>query len=194
MKSVFFNNQTIYLVTDLKYESESHFYSIKEFDISFFITLIIKNQIEKIYVYDQDANSLWNNFKSHFVIIEAGGGKVFNEKNEVLFIYRNNKWDLPKGKIEKNETIKNAAIRDVEEETGIENLKLINSLLTTYHIYKHKKKYVLKISYWFKMTSDFKGELLPQEEEGITKVEWLSNDKVKKALENTYENIKLLFI
>ncbi|MDY7396924.1 NUDIX domain-containing protein [Aureibaculum sp. 2210JD6-5] len=193
MKSVFFNNQPIYLVTDLKFESDKHFHHINEVDL---ISLLKKNEegfTDTIYLYNENADFLWQSFSNQFKIIEAAGGKVFSENNKILFIYRNDKWDLPKGKIEKGESAKEGAIREVEEETGIENLTIKEPLETTYHIYKHKEKYVLKISYWFKMTSDFKGKLLPQEEEGITKVEWFAESEIVKALENTYANIKLLF-
>lgn len=193
MKSVFFNNCPIYLVTDEKYKSESNFYPVKELDVLSIIKGIEAGLTERIYLYDNNPDSLWQCFCNHFIIIEAAGGKVFNHNNEVLFIYRNDKWDLPKGKIEKGESVEEAAIREVEEETRIKYLKIVKPLETTYHIYRHNEKYVLKISYWFKMTSDFKGKLLPQQEEGITKVKWLSGNEIKKALENTYENIRLLF-
>ncbi|WP_117885263.1 NUDIX hydrolase [Aureibaculum luteum] len=193
MKTVFFNNFPINLVTDVKYQTKSHFFHSNDIDVLSIIDKMEQGSMEAVFLYNDDFNSLWQYFTSAFKIIEAGGGKVFNDKNEILFIFRNDKWDLPKGKIEKGETIEETAIREVEEETGIEKLKISDQLQTTYHIYKHKKKYVLKVSYWFKMTSDFKGELFPQLEEGITKVVWLSDTEVEKALQNTYKNIKLLF-
>ena len=193
MKPVFFNNLPIYLVTDLKHESEINFFHIKDVNLNAIINKMEKNLIKQVYIYNKDMKRLWHYFSSQFKVIEAGGGKVFSDKDEILFIYRNDKWDLPKGKIEKGESVEDAAVREVKEETGIENLKIICPLETTYHIYKHNEKYVLKISYWFKMTSDFKGELLPQHDEGISKVEWLSKFEIEEALNNTYENIKLLF-
>lgn len=193
MKSVFFNNRPIYLVTDLKYQSERYFYHIRKVDMLSLIDEMEQESLEAVYLYDKDFDCLWQYFSDQFKIIKAGGGKVFNKKNEILFIYRNDKWDLPKGKIEKGESIEEAAIREVEEETGVEQLKIEKPLETTYHIYKYKKKYVLKISYWFKMRSEFIGELYPQEEEGITRVEWLANIEIENALKNTYKNIKLLF-
>ncbi|MET2985467.1 NUDIX hydrolase [Aureibaculum conchae] len=193
MKTVFFNNLPIHLVSDLKHEVEPYFYPIGEVDLLSIINKMEQGLIESVYLYDDDFKSLWQHFSNQFKIIEAAGGKVFNEKKETLFIFRNGKWDLPKGKIEKDESIEEAAIREVEEETGIKNLKIIKPLETTYHIYKYKKKYVLKTSYWFKMRTDFEGKLHPQQEEGITKVEWLTKPNVENALQNTYANIKLLF-
>ena len=194
MKVVFFNHSPIYLVTDLKYNSEKHFYHSKDADMLYFMKKMEQGFTDKIYIYNEDENLLWQHFSSQFKIIEAAGGKVYNNNNKVLFIYRNDTWDLPKGKIEKGESTEDAAIREVEEETGIEKLTITEPLETTYHIYEHKQKYVLKVSYWFKMKSDFTGNLLPQLEEGITKVDWLSSEEIHQALNDTYENIKLLFI
>ena len=123
----------------------------------------------------------------------AAGGKVYNAKGEILFIFREGVWDLPKGFVEKGESLEQGAIREVEEETAVSGLKVIELIDTTYHTYRHKGKLVLKVSHWFKMSVDFEGELKPQLEEGITKAEWLDSTEVNNALENTWENIKLLF-
>ncbi|MBN4084912.1 NUDIX domain-containing protein, partial [Flavobacteriaceae bacterium AH-315-B10] len=122
----------------------------------------------------------------------AGGGKVYNNKGEVLFIYRNNKWDLPKGKAESKEAIDKTAIREVEEETGVKGLKITKPLEMTYHIFKRNGKYRIKITYWFEMKTNYDGLLSPQENEGITKAEWLNPKQITKAMENSYANIKLL--
>ena len=114
-------------------------------------------------------------------------------KINCLKLLKNDKWDLPKGKAEKKESIEDTAIREVEEETGIKNLEIIDKLPTTYHIYKRNGKHKLKITHWYKMKSDFNGILYPQLNEGITRVEWLNEKQAKEALENSYANIKLLF-
>lgn len=193
MKTVFFNNYPIYLVTDLKYNSESNFYTLNNLEIPSIINKMEDGFLQSVYIYDSDPKRLWQYFSDQFNCIEAAGGKVFNQKDQVLFIYRFNKWDLPKGKIEAGESLEEAGVREVEEETGVFNLKVLEQLETTYHIYKHKEKHVLKIAYWFKMTSDFKGEPFPQLDEDITEVLWLGKSEIEKALVNTYENIKLLF-
>ena len=100
---------------------------------------------------------------------------------------------MPKGGIEKNEEIEDTAIREVEEETGVTGLKIVDKLQKTYHIFKRNGRYKLKITYWYKMTTNFEGTPCPQEDEGIEKVAWLHPDTIPKALENSYENIKLLF-
>ena len=140
-----------------------------------------------------DLGTDWEFFKSHFKIQKAAGGKVLNANEEVLFIYRLNKWDLPKGKIEKNESIEHCAIREVEEECGISNLTITDALPTTYHIFKRNGKLIFKITYWFLMTTSYKGKLIPQLEEGIELVVFKNEKEQAEALKNTYENIKVLF-
>jgi 8-oxo-dGTP pyrophosphatase MutT (NUDIX family) len=135
----------------------------------------------------------WRDFKSHFKIQKAAGGKVLNANNETLFIYRFNKWDLPKGKLESGESILECAVREVEEECGISNLQIEKELETTYHIFERKGKLILKITYWFLMSTTYIGKLTPQFEEGIEQVVFKNEDETVEALKNTYENIKLLF-
>ncbi|MCB4809656.1 NUDIX domain-containing protein [Tamlana sp. 62-3] len=124
--------------------------------------------------------------------VVAGGGKVYNSNGEVLFIYRNDKWDLPKGKKERKEAIEASAIREVEEETGVKGLEIVKQLDTTYHIFKRNGQFKIKVTYWFEMKTNYTGSLHAQEEEGITKVEWLNADQIKEAIKNSYANIKLL--
>ena len=104
-----------------------------------------------------------------FPKIVAAGGRVINDKNEILFIFRNKKWDLPKGKVEKNENISQTAIREVKEETGIKNLMIVKPLDKTYHIFKRAKKTYLKETYWFEMKSNHDKKFSPQISEGITR-------------------------
>ncbi len=154
---------------------------------------MFQNKIQKAYLYYPDEKEILNKVKEKIPVCKAGGGFVFNKKGEVLFIFRNGKWDLPKGGIEKGEEIEQTAIREVEEETGVNNLKVSNKLQKTYHIFKRNGKYKLKITHWFEMHTDFEGTLIPQDNEGIEKVAWLNPEQVKEALKNSYENIKLLF-
>ena len=136
----------------------------------------------------------WIEFCSDYTLIEAAGGLVYNYDNQLLMIFRNDKWDLPKGKLEVGENIEECAIREVEEECGLEELSIVKKLQSTYHTYKLNGRAILKRTYWFKMNSNNKSKLTPQLEEGITKVEWVSLSEVPSNLENSYGNIKELFL
>jgi len=127
--------------------------------------------------------------KSNFKPINAAGGLVFNNKHQVLIIKRNEKWDLPKGKVEKNEEIKTAAVREVEEECGISNLKIIKKINKTYHTYNFKNKNILKTTYWYLMKYEGNEKLVPQTEEGITEVKWLNINKLISILSNTHDSL-----
>ena len=193
MFTIFINEKVIYLTDNLQYSSEKYFFNIDKVDVVSLISELEENTIDILYLYNEDITLLWRKFERNFKTIEAAGGLVKNPKGDTLFIYRNGVWDLPKGKIEKGEKIEEAAIREVAEECGIANLKIEDTLAKTYHIYTFKERCILKITHWFTMSSNFKGILKPQEEEGITKAEWMDKRQVKEALENTYENIKRLF-
>jgi len=121
----------------------------------------------------------WQSFLADKLIIEAGGGMVFNPRGELLMMLRRGQWDMPKGKLDEGETIEACALREVEEETGISNLKLCGKLQTTYHTYPFQGKTVLKRSHWYKMEHTGTDDLVPQTEEDITELRWV--DKIEAA-------------
>ena len=118
---------------------------------------------------------------------------MYNNKNQLLMIFRNGKWDLPKGKLEIDEDIKRCAMREVEEECGVTGLQITQKLIDTYHTYELKGKKILKHTYWFEMKSSFKGNLVPQTKEGITAVVWVDEQDIAEKLENSFGNIVELF-
>jgi 8-oxo-dGTP pyrophosphatase MutT (NUDIX family) len=136
----------------------------------------------------------WKKFCAHYILIESAGGLVYNREDELLMIFRNGKWDLPKGKKEKGEEIESCAKREVQEECGVRNLEITEKLMDTYHIYTHNGKKVLKRTFWYKMKTDFDGELTPQTKEGITKVEWVMHEDLEEKLKNSYGNIRELLV
>ena len=131
----------------------------------------------------------WEGFCAQHILIEAAGGLVFNKDGDILMIFRNGKWDLPKGKLETGESIEECAIREVEEECGISGLIIENKIKDTYHTYILEEENILKKTYWYKMNTDFNGELMPQIEEGITKVSWVEKDHIAEKMRNSYSNI-----
>ncbi len=153
------------------------------------------NNGELLYVnlYHKNAEKLERFLRKKIKVVEAAGGLVYNNKKEILFIRRNKKWDLPKGKVEKNESYRQAAIREVQEETGLMDIEIRDFLMTTYHVFTRNNKFRLKITYWYEMFSAYEGPLVPESAEGIKKVRWKDFEKSQKALQDSYENIKLLF-
>lgn len=192
MYKVFVNDKPVILTT-LK-EKETYFknYKLKDVTLSKVIRKLNNTSLKEVRLIHKNENKLLKKFLKKLPNVIAGGGKVYNESGEILFIYRNDKWDLPKGKVEGDEVIEATAIREVEEETGVTGLEIVKPLETTYHIFKRNGRYKIKITYWFEMKTSFSGKLYPQENEGITKVKWLNEKKTKKALKNSYANIKSL--
>lgn len=156
------------------------------------ISLLQNEMAGEFYFVDTDIEALFSDFKSLFKIVEAAGGRVKNEGGQILFIHRLGKWDLPKGKIEIGEDKRTAAIREVEEECGISKLEIVKQLQTTYHIYEYKGDLILKPTYWFSMTCNDDGELIPQVEENIEKAIWVDSIDFKEQLSNTYASLKTI--
>ena len=134
----------------------------------------------------------WDTFRSLFTEMTACGGVVFNPENKLLMIYRNGKWDLPKGKLEEGEQPQEAAVREVQEECGVSGLNLIEQYAAIWHTYKMDGKYFLKKTIWYRMSTDYNGILKPQIEEGITDVRWMGRKEVIAATENTWTSIREL--
>ena len=193
MYKVFVNDCPIILIDSKNISTKFAMVDFHSCNIFEILEGLFQNKANGICLLCDDLEACWQKFQSFFKIQKAAGGKVLNSKNEVLFIYRFNKWDLPKGKLEKWESIEECAIREVEEECGISNLKIDKELETTYHIFERKDKIILKITYWFLMTTTYKGKLTPQLEEAIDQVMFKNENETEDALKNTYENIKLLF-
>jgi len=136
----------------------------------------------------KNEKQFWNIF-DRYIYIEAAGGLV-QKDDTFLFIKRNGKWDIPKGKLEKGEKIKKAAVREIEEECGLKKPKIKQHLIDTWHTYEMNGRLYLKQTYWFWLTEGKKkSKLKGQLEEGITKVKYLPISKFKKVKKNTFQSI-----
>ena len=126
--------------------------------------------------------------KKKFKVIKAAGGIVQNNENKILFIYRLGKWDLPKGKKDKGEKIKDCAVREVEEETNTK-VKIIKRNCTTWHTYTRYKKFILKKTVWYKMKCIDDSKMKGQKKEKIEKVRWMENKIINEILINSYKSL-----
>ena len=193
MYKVFVNDKPLFLTDQIVRETDFQLFLLESVDIKQLIVKMYQNKISKAWLYHPDEKEIMKTLKSKLPVQKAGGGLVTNAKGEVLFIFRNGKWDLPKGGIEKGEEIHETALREVMEETGVRGLRAHEKICKTYHIFKRNGRYKLKITHWFRMETDYSGPLEGQLEEGIEKVEWIKPSEIPAALQNSYENIKLLF-
>lgn len=158
------------------------------------IDLLQNTSCTEINIFGESIDEIWNDFTTLLKVVEAAGGIVGNRNNEILFIKRLGKWDLPKGKIEKGESLQQAALREVEEETGLQELILEDYINSTFHIYTERiGTRILKTTHWFKMTYTGTKAAIPQLEEGITEVDWKNNKKIKdEVYPATFKNIQLI--
>lgn len=143
-------------------------------------------------VMTEDEEATFRKFAKPYQRISAAGGLVYNEKGELLLIFRQGKWDLPKGKVDKGETAEEGAVREVEEECGIEKLILGEPIQKTYHTYFLDQQRVLKTTHWFKMTAVNYESMKPQLEENITDLQWFDPKTLDIEELNTYTSIREL--
>lgn len=193
MYKVFVKDIPIILSTEKKIGKQYTSIPLKEVKFKKLIAKINNGELLYVNIYHKNEEKLERFLRKKLPVVEAGGGLVYNAKREILFIRRNSKWDLPKGKVEEGETYEEAALRETMEETGVQNLEVRKFITKTYHVFQRNDKFKLKITYWFEMFSDYTGKLIPQAEEDIKKVKWKNFEKSQKALQDSYENIKLLF-
>ncbi|NBC82821.1 MAG: NUDIX domain-containing protein [Bacteroidetes bacterium] len=194
MYKVFFNDRNVFLTDDftkyfeVKYGLFYKYKNVSELEelVEFFWNL---KSINTLYVFHFDIMKLQEAFKSCFRFVEAAGGIVSDNKGKILIIYRRGKYDLPKGKLDAGESYHQAAIREVQEECGLSELKIQKPLISTYHVYQQEEEFVLKKTYWFDIIYEGNETPTPQAEEDIEQVVWKPLDEVGSILGNTYGSI-----
>jgi len=184
---IYFDNKPLFLcdsvdevITPFIHHDDAVF--IDELDSHTVKSMIHEMQLEKVHAgvfLHADLEALRKAFYKKFTLVQAAGGLVENEKGEILLIFRRGKWDLPKGKLDKGETLSECAVREVEEETGLQRIHLLSPLPVTYHTYHEGSKYILKESYWYHMKVEGAQQLVPQTGEGIDVVKWVSREKAR---------------
>jgi len=148
---------------------------------------------KELYVISSNEDETFVAFCDLFDMIFTGGGLVRNSRGDVLLIYRYEHWDLPKGKQETGENITDTAIREVEEECGISNIKLGDFLTETYHCYSFNGRLMMKRNFWYEMFCNAE-TLTPQTSEDIEKAEFVPVDKLSEYINSAYASIREVFI
>jgi 8-oxo-dGTP pyrophosphatase MutT (NUDIX family) len=194
MYKVFFNDRLICLHDDIARVSEMQNDYVGAFgndkDLKAQLDTYFGSGSEKnLYLFHDNLDELYNNFRSYFKFIPAAGGIVRNEKQESLFIFRRGRWDLPKGKADKGEKPEQTAIREVEEECNIRGVTITRFIASSHHIYYLEEDIVLKKTNWFEMEYTGKQAPRPCKKEGITDYQWLPDDKIEAIADNTFPAI-----
>ena len=194
---IYFNDKPLFLCDAIDWEIQTFAHHddavfIDELNIHTIKAMIHEMQQPKVHAgifFHKNIDELKKKFFAKFILVPAAGGVVKNEKKEILMIYRKGKWDLPKGKLDKKETPEECAVREVKEETGLKNLKLLSLLTVTYHTYQEGTRLMLKESHWFLMKSKSNQLLLPQVEEGIDIARWANKEEIPVYLLNSYASV-----
>jgi len=195
---IYFNDKPVFLCNEIDQELNEILHHPDAVFVDEISPRAMKAMLHEIKKEEFHAGVIWHTeldtvkdaFFKQFKVLEAAGGIVQNEEKDLLFINRLGKWDLPKGKIEKNEKEEEAAVREVTEETGVTGLQLKKKIGETYHVYDAFGKHFLKLTHWYHMTCSSNQVLVPQTEEDITDIKWVKTLHIKEPMENTYPSIK----
>ncbi len=188
MYNIYINEVRLTLTESVPNGSKSYnLLEEKDFDIVKFYKKVAQQSVETDFlIHVPNSKNFLDRLSAKLYLIEAAGGLVQNTEGAYLFIFRRGKWDLPKGKIDEGESKETAAVREVEEECGIQVSDRGALFKTTYHIYPFKGSLVLKPTYWYAMKVEGVPALVPQLEEEITDAVWLKTDELDLVRANTY--------
>jgi len=191
---IFFNDKPLFLCDSLDETIQPFVHHddtvfVDELNSHTIKTIIHEMQQPQVHAgvfYNADLERLKTTFLKKFTIVQAAGGLVKNDEKKILMIFRRGKWDLPKGKLDKGEKLEDCAVREVEEETGLKNVKLKAPLIVTYHVYHEGTKFILKESHWFTMKVSGKQKLIPQTEEDIFDIRWVDPNDIHSYLPKSF--------
>ena len=194
---IYFNDKPLFLTDSITAEIEPYAHHddavlIDELSHGGINSMIHEMRQDKVHagIYlHNNVEELKKAFWKKFILIKAAGGLVKNEADELLFIFRRGKWDLPKGKLDDGETLEQCAVREIQEETGLQEVALKKRLVTTWHTYDESGHHILKETAWYLLAASKAQPLTPQTVEQITQIEWGSPDDLQKYVSNTFPAI-----
>ena len=149
--------------------------------------------LQRIYIPTPDTDRTYRRLCAEFREVNAAGGLVSNRRGDYLLISRYGLWDLPKGHQEPGEDIRTTAIREVQEETGVDQLELRDLICITDHCYRRDGIWHLKHTWWYDMLYTDPVNLTPQRDEDISKAAWVAKSSLPPFLKNTYPSIQEVF-
>ena len=194
---IYFEDKPVFLCDEISKEIQDYKHHPDAVYIDELSTAAINSLLHEInkvrfhagIIFNSDFLRLKTEFFKHFNLIKAAGGLVENADGKILLIFRRGKWDLPKGKLDEGETIAECAKREVQEETGLQNLEVGKRIKITYHTYLQFGKHILKESHWYAMKATGKENLIPQTEEDITQIIWAKKEDLNEYYSNTYPTV-----
>lgn len=197
MIKIYFNNKPLFITNQITKDLEEYLHHedtvfIDDFNFHTVKAMVHEMEAQKIHAgvfLHDDVDAVLKAFKKKLFLVQAAGGLVHTEEDYLLLIFRRGKWDLPKGKLDTGEEMEACALREVEEETGLEKVKIEKPLSITYHTYHENGKHILKESHWYLMKAPEQANLIPQVEEDIQKCEWVAVDQIAPYMENTHASI-----
>ncbi len=197
-QAIYFNNKPLYLVNEISPDIEEFLHHeetvfIDEFNLHTVKAMIHEMeqpQILRGVFLHHDIDAVLKAFKKKLHLIQAAGGFVYTKNLELLMIFRRGKWDLPKGKLDEGEDLATCAIREVKEETGLDQLEMDKPLSVTYHTYHQYGEHIIKESHWYLIKCAKQENFKPQTEEDIEKCEWVSINALGPYLDNTHASIR----
>lgn len=172
------------------YSPDSRIRSATPPDVDAWLAAPHDGEPEVLIVPDAAPEALFRRLQARFTCIDAAGGVVCDARGRFLMIFRRGHWDLPKGKLDDGETLEACALREVTEETGLHAIRSLGPLLTTYHVYEQGGERYLKASHWYRMLFHGTEGAVPQTEEDIERIEWLTREEVAERLPQAYASIR----
>jgi len=194
MYKVFFKDRTVYFGDDFSKvfgRNTGLFYKFNNLQELTELVHVFNEltKIDKLFIFHDDILTLFEEFKACFHYIEAGGGVVIRPDGRFLVMKRDGIWDLPKGKLDPDESSEDAALREVQEETGLEELEIVQPILSTFHTYQMTRDMNLKKTKWYEMKYTGSATPVPQAEENITEIVWVEPGKTDFIRKNTYPSV-----
>lgn len=197
MQKIYFNYKPLFICSEITPTIDDYLHRGTTIFLDEFSTHAVKTIIEEMerpeinagVFLHKDEEAVLNAIKDQMTVVQAAGGFVHVQGEQVLLIFRRGKWDLPKGKLDKGEDLATCAVREVEEETGVTGLRTEELLTVTYHTYHERELFIFKETYWYLLATNIAQPFIPQVDEDIEKCEWVKIGNLAPYLDNTYPTI-----